>query len=171
MLTDWSENTGMLHSSDQNVYTIWQIASLESLFLLLFKHFLCQWIFSTQFWNLYFLSRQHCKQILYHWATGEASLTVLKIVNHYAEHPAFLVAQTPSNLPAMQETWVQSLSLKDPLERGKSTHLSILAWRIPMDRGAWQATVHGITKSRTWLSDSQMLYTWNLKLQISYKSV
>ena len=35
------------------------------------------------------------------------------------------------NLPAMQKTWVRSLSLKDPLEKGVATHSSILAWRIP----------------------------------------
>ena len=62
---------------------------------------------------------------------------------------AFLVAQTVKNLPAMQETWVQSLGWKDPLEEGMATHSSILAWRIPTDRGAWRATVHGVTKSRT----------------------
>ena len=38
---------------------------------------------------------------------------------------------------------------EDPLEDGMATHSSILAWRIPMDRGAMQATVHGIAKSRT----------------------
>ena len=43
----------------------------------------------------------------------------------------FLVAQTVKNLPAMQETWVPSLSQEDPLEKGKATHSSILAWRIP----------------------------------------
>jgi len=43
------------------------------------------------------------------------------------------------NLPAMQETWVQSLGWEDPLEMGMATHFSILAWRIPMDRGAWWA--------------------------------
>jgi len=53
------------------------------------------------------------------------------------------------NLPAMQETGVPSLGQEDPLEKGKATHSSILAWRIPMDRGAWQATVHGVTKSQT----------------------
>jgi len=53
------------------------------------------------------------------------------------------------NLPAMQETWVQSLGQKDPLERGMATHSSILAWRIPMDRGAWRAIVHGVTESWT----------------------
>ena len=42
-----------------------------------------------------------------------------------------LVAQTIKNLPAMQETWVQSLSQDDCLEKGTATHSSILAWRIP----------------------------------------
>ena len=42
----------------------------------------------------------------------------------------------------MQETWVQSLGWKIPLEKGMATHSSILAWRIPMDRGAWRARVH-----------------------------
>ena len=44
---------------------------------------------------------------------------------------AFLVAQMVKNLPAMQETWVRSLGLEDPLEKGLATHSSILAWRIP----------------------------------------
>ena len=46
----------------------------------------------------------------------------------------------------MQETWVQSLGWEDPLEEGMATHSSILAWRIPKDRGAWRATVHGVHK-------------------------
>ena len=66
---------------------------------------------------------------------------------------ASLVAETEKNLPAMQETWVRSLGWEDPLEEGKATHSSTLAWRIPIDRGAWQATVHGIAKSQTRLSD------------------
>ena len=41
------------------------------------------------------------------------------------------VAQLVKNLPAMQETWVQSLGWEDPLQKGKATHSSILAWRIP----------------------------------------
>ena len=44
---------------------------------------------------------------------------------------ASLVAQLVKHLPAMQETWVQSLGWEDPLEKGKATHFSILAWRIP----------------------------------------
>ena len=47
----------------------------------------------------------------------------------------------------MQETQVQSLGREDPLEEAMATHSSILAWRIPMDRGAWRATVHGVTES------------------------
>src|SRR5574337_1051714 len=55
--------------------------------------------------------------------------------------------------PAMRKTWVQSLGWEDSLEEGISTHSSILACRIPMDRGAWKAAVHGAAKSRTGLSD------------------
>ena len=63
------------------------------------------------------------------------------------------VFQMVKNMPAMQETWVQSLGQEDPLEKGTATHSSILAWKIPMDRGTWRATVHGVTKSWTGLSD------------------
>ena len=42
-----------------------------------------------------------------------------------------MVAQLVKNLPAMQDTWVQSLGWEDPLEKGKATHSSILAWRVP----------------------------------------
>ena len=53
------------------------------------------------------------------------------------------------NLPAMPETWVQSLAWEDPLDEGTATHSSILAWRILMDRGDWWTTVHGVSKSQT----------------------
>ena len=66
---------------------------------------------------------------------------------------ASLVAQLVKNLSAMQETWVGLLTWEDWLEEGMATHCSILAWRITMDRGAWQATVHGVSKSVTTLSD------------------
>ena len=60
------------------------------------------------------------------------------------------VALVVKNPPAMQETKetrVQSLGREDPLEVGMATRSSIPAWRIPMDRGAWQATVHGVAES------------------------
>ena len=65
---------------------------------------------------------------------------------------ASLVVQMVKNLPAIWDTWVRSLGWEDTLEEGMETHSSIFAWRIPIDRGAWQATVHGVTKNQTGLS-------------------
>ena len=62
---------------------------------------------------------------------------------------ASLMSQTVKNPPAMQKTWVQSLGWEDPLEKDIETQSSSLAWRIPMDREAWRATVQGVTKSQT----------------------
>ena len=47
---------------------------------------------------------------------------------------------------AIQETQVLSLGWEDPLGKEMATHSSILAWRIPVDRAAWQDTVHRVTK-------------------------
>ena len=63
------------------------------------------------------------------------------------------MAKMVKNLPAMRQTWVQSLGWEDPLEEGMAIYSSILAWRISMDRGAWWATVRGVAKGRTRLSD------------------
>ena len=60
-----------------------------------------------------------------------------------------MVAQLVKNLPAMQETWVRSLGWEHPLEQGMATHCSILAWRIPVDRGAKYPTVHQVAMSWT----------------------
>ena len=57
---------------------------------------------------------------------------------------ASLVVQLVKNLPEMQKTWVQSLGWEDPLEKGKATHSSVLAWRIPRT-----LSVHGVTESDT----------------------
>ena len=59
------------------------------------------------------------------------------------------VVQRLKRLPAMWETWVRSLGREDPLEKDMATHSSILGWGIPMDRGAWWATVHRVAKSWT----------------------
>ena len=59
------------------------------------------------------------------------------------------MAQLVKNLPAVWETWDQALGWEDLLEEGMATHSSILAWRIPVDRGAWRSTVYGVTKSQT----------------------
>ena len=57
---------------------------------------------------------------------------------------ASLVAQWVKNLSAMQGTRIRCLGQEDPLEEEMATHSSILTWRTPMDRGVWQATVHGV---------------------------
>ena len=62
---------------------------------------------------------------------------------------ACLVIHMVKILPAIRETWVRSLGWEDPLEEGMATCSSILAWRIPMDRGAWWATVLWVAKSQT----------------------
>ena len=72
-----------------------------------------------------------------------------------SKYGASLVALLVKNLPAMQETRVRSLGWEDSLEEGMATHFSILAWKIPVDRGAWPATVYGVSKSWTQLSTAQ----------------
>ena len=69
---------------------------------------------------------------------------------------ASLVTQTVKNPPAVWETWVWLLGWEGPLEEGMATHSSILAWIIPMDRGAWGVRSMGsqriwVTKHSTWL--------------------
>ena len=59
----------------------------------------------------------------------------------------------------MQETRVQSLGQEDPLEKEMATHSSVLAWRIPWTGGAGWATIHGIAKSQTRLSDFTFTFT------------
>ena len=64
-----------------------------------------------------------------------------------------LVAQLLVNLSAMWEAWVQLLGWEDHLEKGTATHPNTLAWRIPMNKGAWQTAVHGVTKCQTQVND------------------
>ena len=62
-----------------------------------------------------------------------------------------LVVKNPPAKAGDIEMWVQSLGWEDLPEEGMTTHSSILAWRIPMDGKSWQATVHSVIKSWTWL--------------------
>ena len=83
---------------------------------------------------------------------------------------ASLVAQMVKNLPTMWETWVQSLGWEDPLEKGKATHSSILAWRIPWTivhgvaksglENSMDYTVHGVTKNQTQLSSFFLILSY-----------
>ena len=62
------------------------------------------------------------------------------------------------NLPAMQETWVQSLGQEDLLEEGMATHSSILAWRILWTERSLVGPSPWVAKSQTWLSDQHFRY-------------
>ena len=60
------------------------------------------------------------------------------------------MAQMVKNLPAMRETWVQSLGQEDPLEKGMATLSSVLAWRMPWtEEPGGLHTVHGVAKNQT----------------------
>ena len=72
--------------------------------------------------------------------------------------PAILTLGFPCGSAGKESTWNVGdlgsiLGLGRSLEEGMATHSGILAWRIPMDKGTWQAMVHGVAKSRTQLSD------------------
>ena len=76
--------------------------------------------------------------------SSKMNTAALRLVGKY--FGASLVAQSVKNLPAVQKTWVRFLGWEDPLEKETATHSRILAWKIPVDRGAWQATVHGVAR-------------------------
>ena len=85
------------------------------------------------------LSQGKNSQIFYHWLSlggGDS-----------------LVTQTVKNLPAVPKTQVWTLGWEDPLKKGMATHFSILNLENSMDRGGWQAIVHGVTKNWTRLRD------------------
>ena len=68
-------------------------------------------------------------------------------IGYPLQYWASQVTQMVKNLPAVQETWVRALGWGDPLEEGMAAHSSMLAWRTPLDRGAWWATVHGVSET------------------------
>ena len=81
---------------------------------------------------------------------------LLLTVCHLEDNSIFLLHSTSNytvkNLPAVQETQVRCLGQEDPLEKGMDTH-SLFFLGNPMDRGSWQAIVHGVAKIRTGLND------------------
>ena len=93
---------------------------------------ICKFWFHMSGWNLKF-----CISFILYWSiVGYQSCVTLRSTGKrfsytYSWIWASLVAQLVKNLPAMLQTWVQSLGWEDPLEKGKATHCSILAWRIP----------------------------------------
>ena len=80
--------------------------------------------------------------------TSLAVCHLLSIISPWAS----LMGQMGKNLPAMQETWIQSLGWEDPLEKGMATHSSILAYRIPQTEEP-DGVIHGVVKNQIRLSD------------------
>ena len=79
--------------------------------------------------------------------------------------PVFLgfpVVQLVKNLPAIREPWVQSLHWEDPLEKGKATHSSILAWRIP-----W--TIQSMGHKQLDMTEQLSLHITDLQYYVSFK--
>jgi len=72
---------------------------------------------------------------------------------YFVRNEASLVAQIVKNLPAMQETWVQSLGQEDPLKKDMATHPSVFAWRIPWTEEPGGLQSLGSQKSQSRLSD------------------
>ena len=109
----WDRLSGMIVKHLNRELLSWQMGENLSKTLLIYNNWL------TQLYVLIYNSLNLCVQPWSRWA--------------------FLVAQMVRNLPAMWEIWVRPLSWEDTLEEGVATHSSRLVWRIPMDRGAWQA--------------------------------
>ena len=97
-------------------------------------------------------------------ANSENKLDYIKIFR------ASLVAQTVKRLPTMRETQVRSLGREDPLEKEMAIHSSTLGLDNPMDGGVWQAIVHGVTKSRTGLSDFTFTFTSKFKTSVHQRT-
>ena len=90
-----------------------------------------------------FASLELCQQAVRVW---------LETVTNWLFEQGYLVAQAAKNLPAKRETWVIPNSGRFP-GGGNGNPLQHSCLQNPMDRGAWRATVSGVAKSRTWLSD------------------
>ena len=121
--------------------------------------FLIDWLHNPSFSSLYFLCLSSSLSVDYKPSEG-ISHVLFHLISHKAPGRAPLGAQMVKNLPIMRKNQVPSLGQEVPLEKGWLPTLVFLPVFLEdfMDRGAWWAIVHGLTKSQTWLSD----YSWKL---------
>ena len=87
---------------------------------------------------------------------------LMKNINSFPQkrHRASMVAQAVKNLPAMQDTWVQSWGWEDPLEKGMASHFNILAWRIPWTEELGGVWFMGLQKvRRNWVTSTICIFT------------
>ena len=123
-----------------------QNSNFKPIYVMISYDFKYLWNMSTAVTRL-FKRKHYCLQPFPYWCHGEGMGYSLQ----YSW--TSLVSHMVKNLPEMWETWLWSLGWEDPLEESIVTHSSIFPWRIPMDREAWEAAVHGVTKSQTHLSN------------------
>ena len=88
---------------------------------------------------------QCCQKIKISFKKERSKITLFYYLLYYLSTYTYLWASLVAQ--------VQSLGWEDPLEEGMATHSSIAAWRIPMNREAWQATVHGVAKSERHMTE------------------
>ena len=94
--------------------------------------------------------------------------SVLDCTYIYISVRASLVAQLVKNLPAIWETWVRSLGWEDPLENGKATHSSILAWGVAKSRTRL-SDLHSLTHIYIYTNTCMVMYTVNISERINKK--
>ena len=118
----------------------------------------CKMILQAQWtWNFGFLE---APLYICHWTPSNTCINVCSQVRGF---PSGTSGKESTCLPPDAETWVWSLRQEDPLQEGLATHYTILAWRIPKDRGGWWATVHGIEQSCTRLKQRSMHTTLQMR--------
>ena len=158
--------TWYLHNNLRELTLLWYLDFTETCYV-----FPCVLIHSVKFYNFCNESHPYFFQgyfiyifvemmnvfatIVWIWLLLASGNFIWYLINHFAFSKlkcinflpwifwASLMAQMVKILPAMQEAWVQSLDQEDLLKKGMATHSSVLAWRIPMDRGVWWAQCMG----------------------------
>ena len=127
------------------VFFQWASSSYPVAKVLELQHLSFQWIFRVDFLQYWFVWSSLCPRN----SQESSPAPQFKSINFSVLSQASLVAQLGKNLPAMQETWVQSLCQKDPLEKGMGTsHSRILSWRIPWTEEPGRLQIMGLQRVR-----------------------
>ena len=103
--------------------------------------------------QLFVTPRTAVSQVYLSFTVSRSLLKLMFIESVMLVAPLDFPSGSEGNLPAMQETRVQSLAGEDPLEKQMATHAGISCLENSMDRGVWRATVHRVARSQTRLSD------------------
>ena len=139
------------------IITMWKYFKMKHKKLRTIKADIFMWTMENSFSTRHKPQKLQRKRLI-DFITWTFNIYMLKINTH-----AFLVAQLVKNPPAIWETWVWSLGWEDPLEKGKASHSSILAWRIP-----W--TIQSMGSKRVGHDWELSLFTFKVTQMISCQS-